>query len=184
MSVSICLLEIVLRFSLERLVVGDLEKSLFVSPSLSLETFVIFSLFVVKVSGASKQKSSCRTSSSSTILTGNDFFVFDDYICCSFQFVIFFIYSRDISTGILIRLNLEFTFAYSAFNVDPFSFFVVEYSRSSVLCKFSFSSLKISELSYISKVMFFIFCINDEIVVNRDLLRLAISVANLAFSVR
>ena len=95
--VSICLLEIALRSSLERLVARDLENSLLVSPSLSLETFIIFSLFVVKVSGASKQKSSCRTSSSFTALTGNDFFVFDDYICCSFRFLIFFTYSRNIS---------------------------------------------------------------------------------------
>ena len=69
LSVSICLLEILFG----KVSCWGLGNLLFVSPSLSLESFIIFSLFVVKVSGASKQKSSCRTSSSSTSLTGNNF---------------------------------------------------------------------------------------------------------------
>ena len=157
---------------------------------LSLETFIIFSLFAVKVSGASKQKSSCRTSSSSTALTGNDFFMhlitisaaaFDfSYFPPTFETFLFFL-----RTGILIRLNLEFTYACSTFNVNPFSFFVAEYNLSSVLYKVSFSSLITSELSSISKVMFY-FCNNSshsDGMLDRELLRLAISVANFAFSV-
>ena len=90
-------------------------------------------------------------------------------------------------TGILIILNLEFTFASLIINVNPFSFFVAEYSRSRVPCKVSFSSLNTSELSSVSKVMFFIFCNisrHFDRILDHDLLRLANLVVNFTFSVR
>ena len=92
---SICLLEIALRFSIEELVLWNLQNLPFVFLLLSLETFIFFSVYISKVSGASKQKSFCRTSSFSTVLTGNDFFIFF-YFYWSYRFFIFFNSSRNI----------------------------------------------------------------------------------------